>query len=217
MVAAWALGGVRSQASWPFSAGETEVHVALSSEAKLVRLASEGKRDAFASLVERHKRSVYGLCVRLLQDPEEARDAAQETFARACGALDGLDPESPFRPWVLRIARNLCLDLIRRRLPAKARLELDALPEEGASPELADPAAERGDEVVERAEVRASLSQAVAALPPHYREAVHLFHIDELSYKEIAATLGVPIGTVMTWLHRARSRLRQALEKEGEE
>jgi len=214
MVAASAFGGIGSQVSWPGKTGEAEVNVALRSEANLARLAGEGHKDAFTSLVERHKRSVYGLCARLLDDPEEAKDAAQETFARAYGALGAFDPAQPFGPWVLRIARNHCLDLLRRRLPVPARVELDA--GDDASPELADPAAERGDRAVERAEVRAALSEAVAALPPRYREVVHLFHVEQLSYKDIAATLGVPVGTVMTWLFRARSQLRQALAKEGD-
>ena len=91
-------------------------------------------------------------------------------------------------------------------------MELDADPGDGAPAELPDPSAPRADEVLERAQTGEVLAAAVAALPPNYREVVHLFHVEQLSYKEIAATLGVPMGTVMTWLHRARSRLRQELE-----
>ncbi|HEX9051692.1 MAG TPA: sigma-70 family RNA polymerase sigma factor [Anaeromyxobacter sp.] len=189
----------------------------LTAEATWALAASRGDRQAFGRLVDLHKRAVYGLCVRLLRDAEESRDAAQEAFARAYAALDAYDPAQPFAPWVLRIARNHCLDVLRRRVPESQRLELDAEPDEGAPRELADPAAPRGDDVIERRELARTLERAVAALPPNYREVVHLFHVEHLSYREIAATLDVPIGTVMTWLHRARSKLKDALTASGTE
>ncbi len=186
-------------------------------EAALARSASRGDRAAFGRLVDLHKRAVYGLCVRLLRDGEEARDAAQETFVRAYAALETYDPAQPFAPWVLRIARNHCLDLVRRRLPEAQRVELDAEPEEGAPREVADPTAARGDEVIERRQLASALEAAVQALPPNYREVIQLFHVERLSYKEIALTLDVPIGTVMTWLHRARTKLKLALTASGPE
>jgi RNA polymerase sigma-70 factor (ECF subfamily) len=186
-----------------------------SREASLARSASRGDRGAFGLLVDEHKRSVYGLCLRLLGEAEEARDAAQETFARAYAALDSYDGGQPFAPWVLRIARNHCFDLLRRRLPQRQRVELDAPPAEDAPDhrELPDPGAAPADEALERAEVRRKLEGAIASLPPNYREAVQLFHVDQMTYREIAATMDVPIGTVMTWLHRARARLRETLEE----
>lgn len=186
-------------------------------ETSWARAAARGDRHAFGRLVDLHKRAVFGLCVRLLRDPEDARDAAQEAFARAYGAIATYDAAQPFAPWVLRIARNHCLDVLRRRLPAAQRVELDAEPEEGAPRELADPEAPRGDAALERRETAAALATAVAALPPNYREVIHLFHVEHLSYKEIAAAMDVPIGTVMTWLHRARAKLRTALVEPGAE
>ena len=96
-------------------------------------------------------------------------------------------------------------------------MELDADPEEGAPADLADTAAPRADDSIERAQTGRILAAAVASLPPNYREVVHLFHVEHLSYKEIASTLDVPIGTVMTWLHRARSKLKDALTAAGTE
>jgi RNA polymerase sigma-70 factor (ECF subfamily) len=213
MIAAMALG----QALIPAEA-QRAVELQAPVEASLARAAARGDRPAFARLVELHKRVVYGLCVRLLQDPEEARDAAQETFVRAWGAMVTYDPAQPFAPWLLRIARNHCIDVVRRRLPAARRLELDAeRPEEGERHELADPAAPRADEELERAEAASTLGGAVAALPPNYREVIHLFHVENMSYKEIAATMEIPIGTVMTWLHRARAKLRDMLETKEKE
>jgi RNA polymerase sigma-70 factor (ECF subfamily) len=190
----------------------------LSAEAGFALAASRGDRQAFGRLVDLHKRAVHGLCLRLLRDPEDARDAAQEAFARAYAALKTYDPAQPFAPWVLRIARNHCLDVLRRRGPEPRPISLDADPEDGQpARELADPDAPRADEALERRQLAGTLTEAVAALPGNYREVIHLFHVEHLSYKEIAATMDVPIGTVMTWLHRARGKLREALAAAGTE
>jgi RNA polymerase sigma-70 factor (ECF subfamily) len=186
-------------------------------DALLARSAARGDRPSFARLVDLHRRSVYGLAFRLLRDPEEARDAAQETFVRAWGAISTYDAAQPFGPWILRIARNHTLDLLRRRVPAGRQVALDAAPEDGApATELAGdgPAA---DTLLEQAQARATLEAAVAALPANYREVIQLFHVEQLSYKEIAETLDVPMGTVMTWLHRARGKLRATLTEQGME
>lgn len=190
----------------------------LTGEAAWARAAAKGDKAAFGRLVDHHKRTVHALCVRLLRDAEEARDAAQETFVRAYAAIASYDVAQPFAPWILRIARNHCLDLLRRRLPEAQRLELDAAPRDGgAERELPDPEAVRGDEALERRELATTLDRAVSALPPNYRQVVHLFHVEHMSYKEIAAAMDVPIGTVMTWLHRARGRLKAALDGAGAE
>jgi RNA polymerase sigma-70 factor, ECF subfamily len=196
---------------------EPSVAEPLTAEATWARAATRGDKQAFGRLVDLHKRAVFGLCVRLLRDAEEARDAAQESFARAFGALGSYDAAQPFAPWLFRIARNHCLDVLRRRLPEARRLDLDDASEEGAARDLADPDAPRGDDAIERRELAGALERAVASLPTNYREVVHLFHVEHLSYKEIAATLDVPIGTVMTWLHRARARLKDALTAGGTE
>ncbi len=189
----------------------------LTGDAALAASAARGDRQAFGRLVDAHKRTVHGLCTRILRDAEDARDAAQETFVRAYAALDTYDLAQPFAPWLLRIARNHCLDVVRRRLPRAQQVELDADPPGGADRDLPDPGAARGDDLIERRETARALARAVEALPDNYREVVHLFHVEHLSYKEIAAAMDVPIGTVMTWLHRARARLRTSLAPGGAE
>jgi RNA polymerase sigma-70 factor (ECF subfamily) len=212
MIGEMALGpsGGAIREGWGALAAEDPV------ELRLVRDAARGDRAAFARLVDLHQRVVHGLCLRLLSDREEARDAAQETFVRAWGGLATYDPVNPFAPWLLRIARNHCIDVLRRRLPAARRVELDASQREGAEPrpELPDPTTRPADEQLVGAEQASAVAVAVAALPPKYREVVHLFHVEHMSYKDIAATLEVPIGTVMTWLHRARARLREQMNQE---
>src|SRR5512136_2646318 len=212
MVAEHAMAGIGSALSWAVSPGGSSPAVAIRSPETVLARAAGGDREAFGRLVEEHKRSVYGLCVRLLSDPEEAQDAAQEAFVRAYASLETFDLSQPFAPWVLRIARNHCLDLLRRRIPARSRVELDAVDGDGPPHELADTGSERADDAIEKTQVREALDRAITALPENYREVVHLFHVEQLSYKEIAATMGIPLGTVMTWLHRARAQLRNLLE-----
>ena len=215
MIGDMALGEV----AWAIpSEGQRTVELELPAEASLARDAARGDRSAFARIVELRKRIVFRLCLRLLRDQEEARDAAQETFVRAWGAIGTYDPAQPFAPWLLRIARNHCIDLVRRRLPPARRVELDAgTAGEAHRVEIEDLATRRADEQLERAEVASTLGVAVAALPANYREVIHLFHVEQMSYREIAATMEVPIGTVMTWLHRARAKLRDMLATTTEE
>ncbi|MHB1847124.1 MAG: RNA polymerase sigma factor, partial [Deltaproteobacteria bacterium] len=167
--------------------------------------------QAFGRLVSRHGRQVHALCLRILRDPEEARDAAQEAFARAFEAsLDETrgqprgegDPEA-FLPWILRIARNHCLDLHRRAATrAKARLEL----------EVVDPL-QPADDALAADQAGRALRVALATLPEPQREAIVLFHLEQLGTREVAQVLGVPQGTVLTWLHRGRLRLREELRR----
>src|SRR3989441_6700935 len=179
-------------------------------EAEWARAAAAGDKAAFARLVEKHKQSVHGLCFRMLGAGEEARDAAQEAFVRAYIGIGDFDPRQPFAAWVLRIARNHCIDLLRRRRPMLALAAEgrgDDPAETGVAPELQDHFAVSGEQRVQEEEAQRDLDRAVAALPPRYREVIALFHIQHRSYAEIAQTLDVPIGTVMTWLHRARKEL----------
>jgi RNA polymerase sigma-70 factor (ECF subfamily) len=210
-----------AEIGFALSLGQEERRVSTppSTDAGLALAAARGDRASFSRLVDLHKRTVFGLCVRLLRDAEESRDAAQEAFVRAYAALGTYDPAQPFAPWLLRIARNHCLDVLRRRLPEARQVALDADASDGEAPvrELADADAPGADALLERAQTREVLEAAVGELPPNYREVIHLFHVEQLSYKEIAETLEVPIGTVMTWLHRARGRLRVALEARGME
>lgn len=185
-------------------------------EAEWARAAAGGDKAAFARLVEKHKQSVFGLCFRLLGGGEEARDAAQETFVRAYTGIRSFDARQPFAAWVLRIARNHCIDLLRRRRPTlalSAEGRGDDGPETGVAPELSDPFAISGEQRVQEEEAQRDLDRAVAGLPPRYREVIALFHIQHKSYADIAATLEVPMGTVMTWLHRARKELRAQLSE----
>ncbi len=112
---------------------------------------------------------------------------------------------------MLRIARNHCIDLLRRRRPTLALEGRSDEPEPGVAPELQDHYAVSGEQAVQENEAQRDLDRAIAGLAPRYREVIALFHVQHKSYAEIADTLGVPMGTVMTWLHRARKELKAQL------
>jgi RNA polymerase sigma-70 factor (ECF subfamily) len=161
-------------------------------------------------LVERHQGRVFGLALRVLRDEEQARDVVQDAFLKAYGSLDRFEGRSSFYTWLYRIAMNLCLDRKRRERGGR-RVERDEaqLAEAPADPEsLGAPAP---DVALERAELGAELARAIRSLPEDARRTLELREVDGLSYHEIAECLGVPKGTVMSRLHHARRRVRQAL------
>jgi RNA polymerase sigma-70 factor, ECF subfamily len=151
--------------------------------------------------VLRFQRPVHRLCWRMLRS-STAEDLAQETFARAFVHFERFDPRRPLLPWLLAIARRLCLDVLRREKLMPTLGEIPATIDPGPGPER-------------RASVNEELTRlqaALADLDEGPREAIVLFHLEGMSYRDIAAALEVPIGTVMTWLHRGRARIKQTFE-----
>jgi len=173
----------------------------------LVGRAQGGDQAAFAELATRHQRYVYNLAYRLLRDPHEAEDLAQEAFLRASRGLGDFRRQARFTTWLYRIVTNLCYnrlgDLRRQLLAVDVDDGLDAL---AAHPEQDPPAA------FEAAEQRALLHRQIAALPAKYQLVITLFYLQEFSYQEIAQVLDLPLGTVKTHLFRARERLQQQLQ-----
>jgi RNA polymerase sigma-70 factor (ECF subfamily) len=174
-------------------------------DSALAVAAAGGDRAAFARLVEKHQRAVFGLSVRLLGRSDEARDAAQDAFLRAWSQLKRYDPARPFRVWLLAIARNRCLDALRRR-----GRDFELSEDEQHEPVIA--VSPEVEEALERRDMEKALAAAMELLPPRQKTAIALFHQDGLSTGEIAQVMGVPLGTVLTWLHRGRNELRKRLE-----
>jgi RNA polymerase sigma-70 factor (ECF subfamily) len=147
---------------------------------------------------------VYNIALRITNDADAANDCAQETFIRAFRALHQYDPTLPFAPWLYRIATNASLNHVQRWHAHESPVEeLPESPEpDEAGPELTAIRAEEVSEVL----------AAMAELPPQYRAALTLRHLQQLSYQEVADALGIPLGTVKTHLHRARGQLRARLE-----
>ena len=170
-------------------------------ELEFARRARRGDAAAFDELVRRFHRPVYRFCWRLLRSGD-AEDLAQDTFVRAFVHFERFDPERPVLPWLIAIARRLCLDLLRRRkVMASAETIL-----------VTGPPAPGPDGEASMREQLSRLDRALADLADGPREAIILFHIEDMSYRDIAAALEVPMGTVMTWLHRGRAQPKRALE-----
>lgn len=181
-------------------------------DARLVAECRRGNEQAYVQLVDTYKGLIYSLSYRLLGDPTEAEDAAQETFLAAFRGLHTFREGAPLAPWLSRIAHNHCLRRLRKRAPPAASLE--ERPGEGMeslADRVADPAP-APETLLERMELRAELVAAIGTLPAHYRTAVTLRYLHNFSYAEVAEALDLPIGTVKTHLHRARGLLRERLE-----
>jgi RNA polymerase sigma-70 factor (ECF subfamily) len=166
-----------------------------------VRRARRGDSNAFAALVRSMQRQVYGLCLRLLRTEAEAAEVAQETFLRAYQNLDRYDDARPFDLWVLTIARNQCLDLLRRRTKHKT----EDVEEHSQVLPSGEPTLEEG--AIARQE-RKSLEDAMATLSVDDREVLALYYVHKRTTKEIAEVMDVAPGTIMARLFRAREKLR---------
>jgi RNA polymerase sigma-70 factor (ECF subfamily) len=169
----------------------------------------------FESLVRAHQDRIYSIALRFLQDPRDAEEVAQDAFVRAYRALGGYEMERvsqlAIRPWLATIVLNLCRTRARRRVTAgPLPLSLDAA---GPGTGLAEPRTDERYspvETVARRDARARWASLVAELPPAYRAAVVLRHVDGLTYPELAAALGRPEGTVKAQVHRGLAILRAA-------
>jgi RNA polymerase sigma factor (sigma-70 family) len=175
---------------------------------RLAAGAARGDLRAFETLVTRHRQAVYRLCWSATGNHADADDAAQETFLRLHRALPSYDPERPFGPWLRKIAWNAGLSVRREEKAGVPR----APGEDGA--EAADPA--RGpEETASGNEERRLVTAAMAELPAEMRTVLVLRAVEGLSYGEIAEAAGIPPGTVMSRLSRARERLLAALARGG--
>ena len=177
-------------------------------ESLLIARAGAGDQGAFRELVERYQGAVYNLAYRMLGDPDEAEDAAQEIFVRVYRQLARYDTERKFSTWVLAIATNYCIDQLRRR-----RVQL--VPLENIVPWARAREAGPEREALDR-EARDEIQVLLRRLPEKYRAVLVLRYWQDLSCAEIGEVLHVPEGTVKTQLHRARQALGRLLqEQEG--
>ena len=186
------------------------------SDQDVVALAREGREAAYQELIRRNERPVFALVYRMVRDRETAEDLAQETFIKVLNAIGTYRPEFKFSSWVFKIANNTAIDHLRRK-------ELDTLSLEGSphatTPEGVEATALQvgsGDEspleTVEAIELGGEIERAIGQLRPEYRSCILLRHVEGRAYEEIAEMLDLPLGTVKTYIHRARHELRLALQ-----
>ncbi|HMP60928.1 MAG TPA: sigma-70 family RNA polymerase sigma factor [Gemmatales bacterium] len=169
----------------------------------LVRRCQRGDEAATVELVERFQRDVYGVCLRLLADPHEAEDVAQEVFLRVFRSLGSWDGERPLRPWIMAIAVNRCRTFLgkRQRRPR---------PTEDLSEQPA-----RADEAQPHNELLSEIRLALAGVRPEFQEVFVLFHEQGWPYEWIAQVMDRPVGTIKTWLHRVRLQVLDHLRSRG--
>jgi RNA polymerase sigma-70 factor (ECF subfamily) len=171
-------------------------------DADLVRRCLRGDAHAVRALIERFQAEVYGLCVRLLTHRHDAEDVTQEVLVRICRSLKRWDSSRPLKPWIVGITVNRCRTWLAQR---------------SRRPELVDylqdtvPAPKSDDSAELLIEIRAALQE----LRPEYREVFILFHESGQPYEEIAEALDRPVGTIKTWLHRARMEVLERLKRRG--
>ena len=191
------------------------VELATASDQEVVLEARDGRQAAYRELVRRYERPIFSLIYRMVRNREQAEDLSQETFVKALNAIESYRPEYKFSSWLFKIANNVAIDHLRRR-------ELDPLSLDG-SPHALPPEAvqatalQLGDrqetalEELEAKELGGEIERAIALLRPEYRSCILLRHVEGRPYEEIATMLDLPLGTVKTYIHRARGELREAL------
>jgi RNA polymerase sigma-70 factor (ECF subfamily) len=171
-------------------------------DSQLVRRCLKGDPEAVAGLVRRFQPEVYGLCVRLLHHCQDAEDVTQEVFLRVFRSLRRWDQARPLRPWVMGIAVNRCRTWLsqRSRRPEPVDYLHDTAP--------GKPADDSGELVQE-------IQSALGDLRVEYRSVFVMYHEQGLPYEDIAAALERPVGTIKTWLHRARLEVLERLRRRG--
>jgi RNA polymerase sigma-70 factor (ECF subfamily) len=188
---------------------------------EVVLMARAGREAAYRELIRRYERPIFALLFRMVRDRELAEDLSQETFVKALNAIESYRPEFKFSSWIFKIANNAAIDHLRRR-------ELDTLSLDG-SPHAETPEAMQATalqigarqesplDAVEAKELGGAIEVAIGRLRPEYRSCILLRHVEGRAYEEIAEMLDLPLGTVKTYIHRARNELRQALAHLKEE
>ena len=194
----------------------TPLDLATATDQVVIEQAARGYERAFRELIRRYQRPVFSLIYRMVRDRELAEDLAQETFVKVLNALDRYRPEYKFSSWIFKIANNTAIDHLRRK-------ELDTLSLEGG-PDATTPdrviatTLQIGDrsetplEELEARELGSAIERAIGKLRPEYRACIVLREVEGRPYDEIAEILELPLGTVKTYIHRARAELKVMLQ-----
>jgi len=183
-------------------------------DAALMLRVREGDLEAFEALVEKHKQAIHNFVSRTIGDPTEAEDLTQNVFVQAYKSAARYKAEARFTTWLFTIARNLCLNEIRRR----TRHPLDSIEssqseeESTAVRQYADTSALPPSELALREELESKIEEAILALPEKQRMALLMCREQELSYEDIAAVLGCSLSATKSLIHRARETLKAQLK-----
>jgi RNA polymerase sigma-70 factor, ECF subfamily len=181
-----------------------------SDDAALIERCRAGDLAAFEPLVEKYRQRVYRLAYNVLRDPEEAWDVSQDAFIRAFQALASFRGDSAFYTWLFRIVMNVARDRARQHAARGRAFGTERIDEKDWDRILVDQGTSP-DTNATQVEERERIGRALATLSEPHRAIIMLSDLEGLSYREIAEVLDIPMGTVMSRLHNARRRLRDAL------
>lgn len=186
-------------------------------EQNWIARAKAGDTVAFGLLVEEHQKKVYHLALRMVTNPDDAQELAQEAFLKAWRSMSQFQGDSSFATWMYRLTHNLCIDFLRREQRRKkvgTAFSLDEAHDEGTKTELPDSHFEPQRQL-EQKELREQIAQGLSTLSPEHKEVLILREINGLSYQEISDIVGVAEGTVKSRIARARLVLRNYLIEQG--
>lgn len=169
---------------------------------ELISECLEGNKDAFAGIVSRYKKFIFGIVYKHFNSMDEAEDIAQEVFLKIYRSLKQYDPQYRFSTWSAKITVNYCLDILRKKKMSMVSLdEVDILARDNHTPE---------DEYIQNERI-AMMRNAINKLPEKYRSIFCMYHEQGTSYKEIAEKLELPMSLIKNRLFRARLMLRESL------
>ena len=188
------------------------------SDEELMALLSQGNQPSLAELVRRYQNDIFRFCLHYVRDVERAKEMSQETFIRVYVARERFDASRKFRPWLLCIARNLCLNEIKR----KKAVTMESLDEYAStareeSGEVLQSSADGADQILMAAERKKLLGEALAKLDPESREIVTLRFFERMQARDIAEVVGSTEGAVRTRLHRILKSMRALYVSEKDE
>ncbi len=173
----------------------------------LVKKTLAGNKKAFESIIQQHQRLVSHVVFRMVQNPADREDVCQDVFLKVYEGLGGFKFESKLSTWIAKIAYNTCLNYLEKKT---VPLFDDLTPEEQSLESF--PSRVQGpDRIVEEKEASVLLRSEIDRMPVHYRTILTLYHLDQMSYKEIGETMDLPEGTVKSYLFRARRLLKDRL------
>jgi RNA polymerase sigma-70 factor (ECF subfamily) len=183
----------------------------------LAQLVLAGDQDAFEGLVRRYSTPLFNFICRFLGDYDLACDVLQQVFLRFYTSLPKLGTGEPFKSWLFQVARNCCVDELRRKRRYAihfSQLEVNSVDGESSLCDIPDPSP-LPEELVERRDLQKILMSAIQALPPKFRAVVVLRYSSQLSFSEIGKTLSMPEATAKTYFHRAKALLRKTLSAQS--
>ncbi|MGC8777335.1 MAG: RNA polymerase sigma factor [Candidatus Caldatribacteriaceae bacterium] len=182
---------------------------------EIVREVLNGKKELFELLVHRYEDKIFNYVYYLVKQRQEAEDLAQTTFVKAFFALRQYNHAYEFSTWIYSIARNVCLDYFRKRKKEEVDVSLNVSVGESGDTEMGELVEEERSpdplKAVLNEELREKIERAIEDLPLKLREVVVLRHLEDCSYEEIAQIMNLPVGTVKSYLHRARKKLKEWL------